>query len=168
MTDKKVRNASSYQLDFFFLSSADLSFLGDVVVIVLIASMHTHAQEICYYDDLLCCFFSFFFFSAVFCDRRAYVHTRSSCWQASSNLVSVCVCPWEERSRAKKLPSLGEREMYVSIINFFFTRESLSELLLSISFFANNWERNCWSLCLFLAMQIRRAKQWDIQTKDAH
>jgi len=62
MIDKKVRNARSYHRFFFFLQEIYRS----LFIAFFIASMHTHAQEICYYDDLLCFFFCLYLsFSAV-------------------------------------------------------------------------------------------------------
>ncbi len=98
----------------------------------LIASMHMHAQEICYYDDLLC-FFSPFLHK-LFCDRRAYVYTRPRQWQASSN--HVCICPWERMKKCMWVLSISCIIFrYVIVVHrFFSSARQLKEIGFGIVF----------------------------------
>jgi hypothetical protein len=82
MIDKKVRNAWSYHL-FFPLSE----FYWSLFIVFLIASMHTHAQEICYYDDLLC-FFLFLSISTFAIERQICV--QGLCDDEQHIILSIC------------------------------------------------------------------------------
>lgn len=103
------------------LFPSSLKLYWSLFIAFLIASMHLHAQEICHYDDLLC-FFSPFF-CKLFCDRRAYVYTRSMQQRAPSNLVYIC--PWE----------CIWKKMYVGIIDFIFYYFYLCVIVVHLFFF---------------------------------